>query len=446
MNTPANWLMRVPFYYGWVIVGIAFVTMAIAVTARTAFSLLMPPLIDEFGWNRGLTAGAFSFGFGVSAFLSPIIGRAIDRYGPRPIIESGVALMTAGLLFAPWISSPWHLYLTLGLLVGAGANFMSFTAQSLYLPNWFVRQRAFAISVAFSGVGVGALLLLPWLQSLIEHHGWRTACTSMGVLVLLILAPINLFVWRSPQSLGLLPDGAKSVDGASVAAKQSNIVDVAWASTHWTLSRALRTARFWWIALGYACALFAWYAVQVHQTQYLSEIGFAPLQAAWALGLVSVVAIPGQIGLGALSDRIGREWVWTAGCAGFAGCYAALIALHFFPSPWLLYLMVFSQGFLGYALTSVMGPIVAEIFEGPHYGAIFGTLTIALIGGGAVGPWVTGLVHDATGSYQLAFVAAIGLCAISAGAIWLAAPRKVRLVPGKSDRTLPDHNHPADGR
>jgi MFS family permease len=183
--------------------------------------------------------------------------------------------------------------------------------------------------------------------------------------------------------------------------------------------------------LGYFCALVAWYAVQVHQTKYLIEVGFTPIVAAWALGIVSVVAIPGQIGLGALSDRIGREWVWTVGCAGFAVCYAALIALEHAPSPALLWLMVISQGLLGYALTSVMGPIVAEIFEGPHYGSIFGTITVALIAGGAAGPWIAGLIHDATGSYRLAFLLAIACCAVSAAAIWIAGPRKVRLVAGR---------------
>ncbi len=201
----------------------------------------------------------------------------------------------------------------------------------------------------------------------------------------------------------MLPDGASRTASAAERRAASNVVDPAWAAIEWTLARAVRTSRFWWIVLGYFCALVAWYAVQVHQTKYLIEIGFTPLVAAWALGIVSVVGIPGQIGLGALSDRIGREWVWTAGCAGFAICYAALIALEHAPSSALLYLMVITQGFLGYALTSVMGPIVAEIFEGPHYGSIFGTITVALIGGGAAGPWIAGAIHDATGSYGWPF-------------------------------------------
>jgi MFS family permease len=238
-------------------------------------------------------------------------------------------------------------------------------------------------------------------------------------------------VRKKPEEIGLLPDGESQRGPAAERRAASNVVDPAWAAVEWTLARALRTGRFWWIAVGYFCAVVAWYAVQVHQTKYLVEVGFTPLVAAWALGIVSVVAIPGQIGLGALSDRIGREWVWTAGCLGFALCYAALIALERAPSSALLYLMVMSQGFLGYAITSVMGPIVAEIFEGPHYASIFGAITVAMIGGGAAGPWMAGLIHDATGSYRLAFLLVILCCLVSAAAIWLAAPRKVRVVPGR---------------
>jgi MFS family permease len=420
-----------PFYYGWLIVAIAFVTMALAVTVRTSFSLLLPPLIDEFGWDRGLVAGAFSFGLLVSAIVSPIVGRLMDSQGPRIVIGTGVCLMGIGLLLAPAIAKPWQLYATLGVLVGGGANLTTYTAHSLFLPNWFVRRRGLAISIAFSGAGAGAIVLLPWLQSIIGRDGWRASCSALGILVVIVLGPLNLLIRRRPSDVGLRPDGAPRTAGMTDMRRPSNIADPAWAAIDWTLVRALRTGRFWWIATGYFCALFAWYAVQVHQTKYLVEVGFTPIVAAWSLGLVSVVAIPGQIGLGALSDRIGREWVWTAGCCGFAVCYAALIALEPAPSLILLYVMVISQGFLGYAMTSVMGPIVVEIFEGPHYGAIFGTMTVALVGGGAAGPWVAGVVHDATGSYRLAFLLAIACCIVSAAAIWIAAPRKVRLVPGQ---------------
>src|SRR6201994_2893535 len=110
--------MRLPFFYGWIVIAVTFVTMAIGVNARTSFSLLFPPIIDEFGWERGVTAGAFSFCFLVSGGLSPPIGRVVGRYGPRAVMELGVVLMGSGLLLAPLTTQPWHLYLTIGVLVG----------------------------------------------------------------------------------------------------------------------------------------------------------------------------------------------------------------------------------------------------------------------------------------------------------------------------------------
>jgi len=419
--------LAIPFFYGWIIVAVGFVTMAIGVNARTAFSLLFPPILDEYGWERGVTAGVFSFGFFVSAMLSPLVGRLMDRRGPRVVIEMGVLVMAAGLMLAPFAGRPWHLYATLGALVGGGGNCLGYTGQSLFLPNWFVRRRGLAASLTFSGVGVGSIVLLPWLQSLIARAGWRAACWTLGLLVLGVLVPLNLLLKRSPADLGLQPDGDLTSHRAAVS-ERLRVVDPAWAAVDWTLGRALRTARFWWIAVGYFFGLFAWYAVQVHQTKYLVEIGFGSTHAAWALGFVSLVAVPGQIALGHLSDRIGREWVWTIGSLGFVLCLLALLALRHAPTEPLLYFMVVSQGMLGYSLTSVIGAIPKEIFEGRHYGTVFGTLMLAAIVGGAAGPWVTGALYDVTGSYTPAFSIAAAGSVLSALAIWLAAPRKVRAV------------------
>jgi MFS family permease len=423
--------MRLPFFYGWVIVAVVFVTMGIGVNARTAFSLLFPPILEEFRWDRGVTAGAFSFGFVVSAILSPVLGRMMDRVGPRAVMELGVGLMAAGLLLAPLTTEPWHLYLTLGVLVGGGSVCLGYSGQSLFLPNWFVRRRGLGIGIAFAGVGVGSITLLPWAQLVIEGAGWRAACMALGALLLVVLAPINLLLRRRPEEMGLYPDGDAAPDGATVA-QPSNVVNEAWAAVDWTLGRAMRTAPFWWIALAYFSGLYAWYAVQVHQTKYLVEIGFSPTTAAWALGLVSLFGIPGQIVLGHISDRIGRERIWTVSSMGFAICFVALIALEHNPTLPLLYVMVAAQGGLGYGLTSIFGAVVAEIYQGKHYGSIFGALMLAAIAGGALGPWATGALYDAQGSYAVAFWICVGLSGLSAVAIWRAAPRKVRAVAGQT--------------
>jgi MFS family permease len=318
------------------------------------------------------------------------------------------------------------------MMVGAGSVCLGYSGQSLFLPNWFNRRRGLAMDVAFAGVGVGSITLLPWVQHMIEQTGWRTACTAMGVLVLVVLAPINLLLRKRSQDLGLEPDGDAAP--SATAKPVSNVVDPNWVGIDWTLRRALRTARFWWIATGYFCGLYIWYAVQVHQTKYLLDIGFSASVAVWALGAVSLLGIPGQILLGHLSDRVGREWIWGASCPGFAISFAALIALAYSQTLLLVYVMVLTQGMLGYGLTSIMGAVVAEIFQGKHYGSIFGTITLAALAGGAAGPWITGVLHDLTGSYTIAFVIGIGVSALSAIAIWQASPGKIRAVAGQLHR------------
>jgi len=417
-------------FYGWVIVAVTFVTMAIGVNARTAFSLLFPPILAEFHWDRGVTAGAFSFGFVVSAIMSPTIGRMMDRFGPRAVMLLGTWLMGLGFLVAPVTSQVWHLYLSIGVLVGGGSVCLGYSGQSLFLPNWFARRRGLAIGLAFSGVGLGSVTLLPWVQAMILGAGWRDACWTLGLLILIVLTPINLLLRKRPEDMGLRPDG-DAAPAANVPAPRSLVIDANWASVDWTLGRAIRTARFWWLALGYFGALYAWYAVQVHQTKYLQEIGFSANRSAWALGLVSLIGVAGQIYLGHLSDRIGREWVWAASNLGFAICFGCLIVLGHDQSLFWLYLMVAAQGGLGYGLTSVMGAIIMEIFQGPHFGSIFGTIMVMALAGGAMGPWLTGVLHDALGDYTLAFWLGAAVSAVSAFAIWRASPGKVRTVAGK---------------
>ena len=253
--------------------------------ARTAFSLLLPPLIDEFGWDRGVVAGAFSFGFLVSAVLEPDRRPRDGPQGParrdreRRVPADGRTPARAAH------RDPWQLYATLGVMVGARRQPHDLhRAFAVPAATGSCAAAALAISIAFSGVGVGAIVLLPWLQTIIERDGWRAACWAMGLLVLLVLGPLNLLVpapaagHRPAARWGIAaPAAGKPRARVEHRRPRLGVVD-------WTLARALRTARFWWIVLGFFCALFAWYAVQVHQTKYLIEVGFTPLVAAWALG------------------------------------------------------------------------------------------------------------------------------------------------------------------
>ena len=422
---------RLPFFYGWVVVGVAFVTMGVGVNARTAFSLLYPPILNEFGWDRGLTAGAFAVGFMISAVGAPFLGVLMDKKGPRWMLSLGVVLVGGGMALAALIAQPWHLYLTLGFLVSGGSVALAYTGHALFLPNWFVRRRALAAGIAFSGVGVGSIVMFPWLQSLIAGRGWRYACVAVSVTVF-ALFPLVLLQHRRPEDIGLVPDGDTVAHAADAArAHPANVVDREWAAVDWTPALAIRTARYWWLAGAFFAGLWAWYAVQVHQTRYLIDIGFDAATAALALGLVPFMGIAGQIALGHFSDRMGRETGWTVGIGGFALCYLFLLAMRDYPTPAMLYAMVLAQGLLGYGIAAVFSAVPAEIFQGKRYATIFGTLNVAAVAGGGFAPWVTGVLYDRTGSYTLAWWLSIAFCVMSIVCIWMAAPRKVRVVAGR---------------
>ena len=184
----------------------------------------------------------------------------------------------------------------------------------------------------------------------------------------------------------------------------------------------------------YFTALFAWYSVLVHQTVFLIEKGFDSQLAATALGLVGLFGIVGQIAIGALSDRIGREWAWTISLLGYVACYFSLLELSNTPSLLLLYFMVGVQGLLGFGLASIYGAVTAEIFAGPRFATIFALAGFGGNFGAGAGPWITGYIFDSTGSYKMAFWLCIAMSLASIFCIWMAAPRKVRLVAGQAAR------------
>lgn len=432
---------RPVIFYGWIVVAIAFVTMAAAVSARTGFSILFPALIDEFGWGRSVTAGAFSLGFIASTAFVPLVGAMMDRYGPRLVLPVGGLLIAVGYFAVTFVTGPIGLYLAFGILVVCGSMATTYIAHAMFLANWFSRRRGLATGIAFSGAGVGGMVMFPVMQWLIDDYGWRTACLAMAGFVVLLIVPLNaVFQRRHPASMGLLPDGdaappagAGEEDGSSARQRPRNVVvDAEWAATDWTVAQALGTARFWWLFAAFFFSLFAWYAIQVHQTRFLVEAGFEERFAASMLGLVGIFGIAGQIVLGGLSDRIGREESWTLALSGYVLCYGLLLVLEAAPSPLLVYLMAAGQGLLGYGIASLFGPILSDVFSGPRFATIFSLFSLGGNLGAGAGPWVLGLIFDATGSYTAGFWVCILVSLLSIAAVWIGAPRKVRVVAGKA--------------
>lgn len=175
---PSRALQR---FYPWVVIAIAFLTVAMAFGARNAFAVFLIAVIDEFHWSRALASGALMLSSVVWTVVAPVIGLLLDRFGPRPVLAGGSVLMALGFVISGLAHSVFEFYLGMGVFVGVGFAALPMTSQATFLTNWFVRKRGMAIGVAASGIGLGILIVVPLVQWLIVKFGWRQSFSSLPV-------------------------------------------------------------------------------------------------------------------------------------------------------------------------------------------------------------------------------------------------------------------------
>ena len=199
---------RRPFFYGNIIVAICFLNLMLVGGLMASFSVFNVALLDAFRWSRATTAAIASVNGIAYTALSPLAGWAYDRLGPRVIMPLGGFFIGVALVLSGRSTSLWQFYLWYGLLAGLGIVCLDFVGTIALLSHWFRQRRATAIGFAAMGLGVG-ILLVPGVQLLITHHGWRAAMVLLGTAVLVSLAPLNaLLQRRRPEDIGQLPDGA----------------------------------------------------------------------------------------------------------------------------------------------------------------------------------------------------------------------------------------------
>lgn len=416
--TPSRALQR---FYPWVVIAVAFLTVAMAFGARNAFAVFLIAIIDEFHWSRALASGALMLGSVVWTVAAPVIGRLLDRFGPRPVLAGGSVLMALGFVISGLAHSVFEFYLGMGVFVGVGFAALPMTSQATFLSNWFVRKRGMAIGVAASGIGLGILIVVPLTQWLIDKFGWRQSLFILAGLLVLLVAPLNLIFQRQrPEEMNLKPDFGEPLP--QVAATDSPVL----AGTGVTLREALRTGRFWAFAAGVLCGAIPLHMVLIHQVAAVSDAGFSKEISALSLGLIGLFTAPCMILMGLLADRLGREWSYTLGSAALMIGIGLLMLIGVAPQTWLLYAFPPFVA-LGFSSRQSLYPtIAADLFHGKAFGAIIGAIALFIGAGAGIGPWLGGLGHDLTGSYIGAFCIAEVLSFLSICFIWLAGARKYR--------------------
>ena len=419
------------FYYGWIIVAIASFTMMVIIGIFFTSGVLFAAVVSEFGWSRTTASLPFSIGLISYAATAWLAGRLFDAYGPRWLFPLGALCMGGGLIASAQATTVWHLCLGWGLLAAQGFNLAGFAPHLALVSLWFDRRRGTAAGLVLGGASLGALFIVPLTQYLVDLHGWRWTYTALGVAVILILAPLNaLWQRHRPQSLPRTQSGDIGLhpDGAVAAPPSAEPPAPAYLGTSHMLN-ALRTTRFWFLFVSVCGNGWLSNITTVHQLAHMVDSGFADLLAAWVIGAIGLLRAFSSTLWGSLSDRFGREPIFTIGtvlCMAGIGCLAILRA------PGALGLLCgYAVGFgIGYGVYgSVQAAATADLFPARHLGAILGLLELGWGMGGFGGAWLGGYWYDHHGGYHGAFTLTVFICALGCVGLWLAAPRRNRLRP-----------------
>ena len=413
------------FYYGWVIVGVALISMAFWLGIRASFSVYYVALLEEYTWSRSGSAGVQSVALITYTVLAPLVGGLIDRFGPRRVIVPGIVVLGLGLVLCSTIKTLGQFYLIYGVIMGAGITAIGIVTYSAILAHWFEKKRGLASGIAVSGMGLGTFVLVPLSQSFISMWGWRMAFIITGILVLIILLPANgIFLRHKPEEMGQEVDGLNSSNssGRHTTARENPHAPV----TDWTVNKAVQTGRFWALIIFPFLAITGIYIVLVHNVKFLVDQGVEKMSAAFIFAMVGVISSIFRIFWGWLSDRIGREMTYTMGIMCACLGIGSLLLIESNGSRVFTYSFFILFG-MGWGVSAPMFMSVsADLFKGRIFGLIYGFVEAGIGLAGALGAWLAGYLFDRTQTYSGAFTVAILAMLLSCVFVWLAAPRKYR--------------------
>ncbi len=404
-------IARVPFFYGWVILACACCAgLARQGGAVATLSVFIAPMTTEFGWSRTAMSGAVSLGGVLAAILAPFIGRLLDKEGPRRVLCIAIPLTGIADILLSQVSTLWMFY---ALFVVARINFAVPFDLGIYgaVSNWFVARRAFAMSIATTGLTTG-LVILPLVAQLAADHAgtWRAGWVAIGVTVLMVgFVPCFLLLVRRPEDVGLVPD--QRVTGGT---PPPAIVE-----PDFTRAEALRTPAFWLLSLFTLLAYPVQAGVSLHQAPFLIERGLSPTLAAAVVSCFSIGSGVASMVFGLIPRRVPVRYrlslvgfLLGAGAALLLGVRSAETA---FPSA-----IIFGLGVGG--LLSMLPLAWADYFGRSSFGAIRGIALSVQVLSQAAGPMISGILRDVTGGYETSLMVFWGLSWLSLLAALLARP------------------------
>ena len=399
---------------GALIIAVVFSSTAIAVgVSQYAFGLFIVPIEETFGWSRTEISASLSFA-AVGGLTAPFLGRAMDRFGARPVLVVSLAVFGLSFCLRPLMTELWHWY-ALSFLQFATFSGLTVLPAGRLVAAWFPHIRGRMTGVAGTGNNVGGLVMPAVIAALLAVMTWGEASVVVGVAAFAVAGAAILVIREAPPVAGARarrsgPPGGRAATVAAPAPGRS-------------LRETVRTRTFWAVFAAITLGTFTYSSILPHVLAHLVNRGMTNASALTALGTLAAAGICGKLVFGWSSERFGARRLLMANLAGQA-TFAALIASAL--PVWMLALATPLYGLFmgGFGVLYIL--VVQESFGLRRYGSVMGVMNLGTVVSFGVGPLIAGASYDLSGGYGTAFVVTCALFVAGAVALAFARPRTER--------------------
>jgi len=391
-------------YYGWRVVMAACLGVMAGFGSLFVytFSVFVKPLAADFGWSREAISSGFAIAAVTLGVCSPLLGRWIDRFGPRRIILVCMTVYGCAIASLSLLRSGLLQFYVTCFVLGVVGNGAAHLAYSRSISTWFQRRLGMALAAVMAGAGLGAMILPVVAQSIISQSGWRAAYASLGGLALLLGLPLS---WRYIRERGAVGHEAATVAHSGV-----------------TWQQGLRSSAFWIVTAILFVSSISMNGAITHLSALLTDRGITAGNAALCASILGGSSLLGRIVVGWLLDRFfGPRVALAINLITALGIFLLARATSF-PAGCLAAALI-GVGAGGEA--AITPYLLTRYFGLRAFSTLYGVTWTFYAAAGAIGPVILGRAFDATGSYA-------SLLTLLATALGLAATTNL-LLPHYSD-------------
>lgn len=403
-------------HYAWIVVGVTFLTMLVTAGVRSTPGVLIIPIEHEFGWSRATISVAISVNLLLYGLMGPFAAAFFDKFGIRRTMAIALSLLVAGVCATTFVTRPWHMVLIWGVVVGSGSGMTAYSLSATVVSRWFHRSQGTVMGLLTASAATGQLLFLPFLATLVHHHGWRQAAFAVAGAALVILPFVLVFMRNNPEDKGLLAYGEIPM-GTEPDSQKKELCQNPFRVAIAGLQRGLGSGDFWLLAGSFfICGATTNGLIGTHLIPACVDHGIAEVQAASLLALMGVLDLFGTTFSGWLSDRYNSRYL-LFGYYGLRGL--SLLGLPYALSgpEWGLTAFAIFYGLDWIATVPPTVKLTAEAFGRANVGVMFGWIFASHQVGAALAATFAGTVRTYLGDYMVAFLLSGVICLLAAGLV-----------------------------